>query len=207
MLATTGTRRTLAILSAALVVAACARDDRADVDTALANAVEAIGAATDSAAGRLAGREYTNAEFAAFINVYNDAEIEMGQMAQSKATDPAVREFARDLVTAHRALKTEVTNAATQANVTPSIAADDEALTEEHQDGMKDLNGRARGADFDEAFLEHEISMHKRVLDAIEDALDDNRNTELQPVLVKARDGIRAHLTRAEELEKRIGAS
>ena len=206
MLATSGTRRALAIFSAALVVAGCDRGDRAEVDTALANAVEAIGAATDSAAGRLAGREYTNAEFAAFINIYNDAEIEVGQMAQSKATDPEVREFARRIVTEHRALKTEMTNTVQRLTITPAIAADDEALTEEHQEGMKDLNGRARGAEFDEAFLEHEISMHKRVLDAIEDALDQNRNAELQPLLVKARDGIRAHLTKAEELEKKFGA-
>ena len=205
MLEPTGTRRALAILSATLVVAACERSDRAEVDTALANAVEAIGAATDSAAGRLAGREYTNAEFAAFINVYNDAEIEMGQMAQTKATDPEVRAFARELVTQHRALKTDVTNTATQIGVSPAIAADDEALTEEHQEGVKDLSDRARGAEFDEAFLEHEIDMHKRVLDAIEDALDDNRNAELQPLLVKARDGIRAHLTKAEALEKKFG--
>jgi putative membrane protein len=200
-----GTRRTLAIFSAALAVAACDSGDRAEVDTALANAVEAIGAATDSAAGRLAGREYTNAEFAAFLTTYSDAEIEMAQMAQSKATDAEVRAFARELVTSHRAMKTEVANTAKQNNVTPSIAADDEALTEEHQEGMKDLNGRARGAEFDEAYLEHEISMHRRVLDVIEDALDDNRNAEMQPLLVKARDGIRAHLTKAEELEKKFG--
>ena len=205
MLARTGTRRTLAIFSAALAVAACDSGDRAEVDTALANAVEAIGAATDSAAGRLAGREYTNAEFAAFLTTYSDAEIEMAQMAQSKATDAEVRAFARELVTSHRAMKTEVANTAKQNNVTPSIAADDEALTEEHQEGMKDLNGRARGAEFDEAYLEHEISMHRRVLDVIEDALDDNRNAEMQPLLVKARDGIRAHLTKAEELEKKFG--
>lgn len=205
MLARTGTRRTLAIFSAALAVAACDSGDRAEVDTALANAVEAIGAATDSAAGRLAGREYTNAEFAAFLTTYSDAEIEMAQMAQSKATDAEVRAFARELVTSHRAMKTEVANTAKQNNVTPSIAADDEALTEEHQEGMKDLNGRARGAEFDEAYLEHEISMHRRVLDVIEDALDDNRNAEMQPLLVKTRDGIRAHLTKAEELEKKFG--
>jgi putative membrane protein len=205
MLQATGTRRTLAIVSAMLVVAACDSGDRAEVDTALASAVEAIGEATDSAAGRLAGREYTNAEFAAFLTTYSDAEIETGQMAQSKATDAEVRAFARELVTSHRAMKTEVANTAKQNNVTPSIAADDEALTEEHQEGMKDLNGRARGAEFDEAYLEHEISMHRRVLDVIEDALDDNRNAEIQPLLVKARDGIRAHLTKAEELEKKFG--
>ena len=201
---TTGTRNVLAIVGAALVVG-CERGDRADVDTALTKAVEALGAATDSAAGRLAGREYSNAELAAFLNTYNDAEIEMGQMAQTKATDPEVRAFAQEIVTAHRALKTEVTSTAQRLNVTPAIAGDIENVTERHQENLRALTDKARGREFDEAFLEHEIRMHKSVLDEIEDALGRNRNTELNALLEKARDGIRAHLTKAEELEKKVG--
>ncbi len=72
---------------------------------------------------------------------------------------------------------------------------------------MRELNEKASGKPFDEAFLEHEIRMHKVVLDEIEDTLGRNRNPELKPVLEKARDGIKARLTRAEELEKRVSAA
>jgi hypothetical protein len=43
------------------------------------------------------------------------------------------------------------------------------------------------------------------VLDEVEDALQRNRNPEIRPLLEKVRDGIRAHLSRAEELEKKFG--
>jgi len=203
---TTGTRTTLAIITGALL-GACERGAGDAADTALTKAVEAIGAATDSAAGRLAGREYSNAELAGFLGTYSDAEIQMGEMAQTKASDPEVRAFAQRLVTEHRALKTEVTNAARTAGITPSMAADIENVTERHQEATRELNEKGRGKPFDEAFLEHEIRQHKAVLDEIEDTLGRNRNPELKPVLEKARDGIKARLTRAEELEKKVSAA
>lgn len=202
----TGMRRVLGIFSAALLVA-CNRGDRANVDTALTQAVDAIGAVADSAAGRLAGREYSNAELTGFLHTYNTAEVEVGQMARTKASDPGVRAFAQRIVADHRALEAEVTRTSQGLNVTPAIREDIEDLTEDHQKGMQELNGKAKGREFDEAFLEHEIKMHKKVLDEIEDSLGRNRNPELRPLLEKARDGVRSHLTTAEELEKKFGAA
>lgn len=203
---------TQVVLAAALVtfLGACNRGDReeaaADAETAASRAGGAVGAAADTAAGRVAGAEYTNAQLIAFVNAYNDAEIEMGQMAQPKATDPEVRQFAQRIVGEHRALKTQVTTTAQRLNITPTMPENDEDLLEDHQEGMRDLNAKARGREFDEAFLEHEIKMHKKVLDEIEDSLGRNRNPEIRPLLEQARDGVRAHLTRAEELEKKFGA-
>jgi putative membrane protein len=198
----------MAVIAAvgAVLLGACNRGDRAEVDTALGKAGEVAGAAVDTVAGRVGGQEYTNAELVGFINAYNDAEVEIGQLAQTKATDTQVRDFARRIVSEHRALKTEVTNAAQGLSLTPTMPTADENLPEDHQAGMQDLRNRARGREFDERFLEHEIRMHKKVLDEVEDALRGNRNQELRPVLEKARDGIRGHLRTAEELEKKFGA-
>jgi putative membrane protein len=211
-----GDQLALAVAALALL-GACSREDRAEVDTALGNVADTVGAvagragdaaarAADTVAGRVAGREYTNAELTGFINAYNDAEIEIGQLAQTKATDAQVRAFARRIVTDHRALKTEVTNAVRQLNIAPTMPAADEDLPEDHQAGMRDLRDKPRGREFDEAFVEHEIKMHKKVLDEVEDALERNRNQEIRAVLERARTGLQSHLTAAEELEKKFGA-
>jgi putative membrane protein len=190
----------------AVLLGACNRADRAEVDTALSRAGDVAAAARDTIAGRLGAREYTNPELVGFVNAYNDAEIEIGEMAQTKATDPQVRDFARRIVTEHRALKTEATTTAQRLNLTPAMPAADEGLRADHQSGMRDLNAKAKGRAFDEAFLEHEVKMHKKVLDEVEDALARNRNQEVRPLLEKARDGLRAHLQTAEQLEKKFGA-
>lgn len=202
------THRSLAVTAAvsAVLIGACSRADRAEVDTAFGRVGDAVATAVDTVAGRVGGREYTNAELVGFVNAYNDAEMEIGQLAQTKATDPQVRDFARRIVGEHRSLKTEVTNAAQRLSIAPTMPAADENLPEDHQTGMRDLNALAKGRDFDRAFVKHEIKMHKKVLDEVEDTLRRNRNQEIRPVLEKARDGLRAHLTTAEELEKKLGA-
>jgi putative membrane protein len=191
------------LIMAALPLGACNRADRAAVDTALTTARDTVGVI----AGRVAGPEYTNPELAGFLDAYNDAEIQIGEMAQTKATDPQVRDFARRIVREHRALKAEVTSTAQRLSLTPTMPAADEGLKSDHAEGMRNLEARARGRQFDEAFLEHEIKMHKKVLDEVEDALQRNRNQEIRPLLEKARDGLRAHLRTAEELEKKFGAA
>ena len=198
-----------AVLALTVVAAfgACDREDRADVDTALAKAGDAVGGVVDSAAGRLGGRGFSNAELLGFINAYNDAEIEIGEMAQPKATDAQVRAFAQRIVGEHRALKTEVTSTAQRLNLSATAPEDDEDVREEHEEGMRALRDQARGREFDQRFIEHEIAMHKRVLDEIEDALEGNRNTEIRPLLEQARTGIRAHLTAAEALDKKFDAT
>jgi putative membrane protein len=197
-----------ALAAAIALLAACNRDRAvAKTDTALENAADALSKAADSVAGRVAGREYTNGELTALVNAYNDAEIEMGEMAQAKATDTAVRNFARRIVTEQRALKAEVTATVQRLNITPLMPSDDEDLRADHQKGLSDLNGKAKGREFDEAFLEHEIAMHKKVLDEVDDALGRNRNQEIRTLLEHVRDGLRAQLTRAEELEKKFGAA
>jgi putative membrane protein len=197
-------RLTVAV-TAVVLVAGCSRADRAEVDTAVSRAGEVVAAAADTIAGRLGGREYSNAELVGFVNAYNDAEIEIGEMAQTKATDPQVREFARRILTDHRALKTEATSTAQRLSLTPTVPASDDNLRADHQAGMRDLSAKAKGREFDEAFVEHEIKMHKKVLDDVEDAIARNRNQEIRPLLEKARDGLRTHLRTAEELEKKFG--
>jgi putative membrane protein len=198
-------------LAAAIVavVTGCDRGDRqraaAEADTALGRVGEVARGAVDTISGRVTGREYTNAELVAFLNAFNDAEVEVGEMAQTKATDAQVRQFAQRIVGEHRALKTEATSTAQRLNITPAMPEDDEDLAEDHRDGMRDLEGRARGREFDEEFLEHEIEMHRKVLDEVEDALSGNRNEEIRSLLERARDGLRGHLTRAEELERKFG--
>ena len=199
--------RSMAVTAAAGVVllGACNRADRAEVDTTVGRVGDAVATAVDTVAGRLGGQEYTNAELVGFVNAYNDAEVEVGQLAQTKATDTQVRDFARRIVTEHRALKTEFTNAAQRLTLTPTMPTADENLPEDHQAGLRDLNALAKGRDFDRAFVKHEIKMHRKVVDEVEDALRRDRNQEIRPVLEKARDGLRAHLTTLEELERKLG--
>jgi putative membrane protein len=197
--------RALAIVATAALLGACDRGDRetamAEIDTALDTAKARL----DTAVGRL-GREYTDAELTGFLNAFSDAQVEVGQLAMSMATDVQVKTYSSRIVRDHQALKTDVNRTVQQLNLTPTVPEDDENLAEDHQAGMRDLRAKARGAEFDEAFLEHEIRMHRKMLDEVKDAIGRSQSADMRALLEKARDGIQGHLTTAEDLEKKFGA-
>jgi putative membrane protein len=197
--------RILAIVAITAGFGACDRGDRETAMAEMDSALDTARARLDTAVGRL-GREYSDAELTGFVNAFNDAEVEVGQLATTKATDAEVKAFASQIVRDHRALKTDVNRTVQQLNITATVPEDDEDLAEDHQAGMRDLRAKAKGAEFDEAFLEHEIRMHRKVLDEVRDAIGRSQSVDMRTLLEKARDGIQAHLTRAEELEKKFGA-
>jgi putative membrane protein len=201
-----GQLRALAILAVAAMLGACNRGDRETAMAEMDSAFDTAKARVDTAVGRLGGREYSDAELTGFVNTFNDAEVEVGQLATTKATDAQVKAFASTIVRDHRALKTDVNRTVQQLNLTPTVPDDDENLSEDHQTAMRDLRAKAKGAEWDEAFLEHEIRMHRKVLDEVKDAIGRSQSADMRTLLEKARDGIQGHLTTAEELEKKFGA-
>ena len=200
-----GQLRILAIVATAAWLGACDRGDRETAMAEMDSALDTARARLDTAVGRL-GREYSDAELTGFVNAFNDAEVEVGQLATSKATDAEVKALASRIVRDHRALKADVNRTVQQLNITATVPEDDEDLAEDHQAGMRDLRAKAKGAEFDELFLEHEIRMHRKVLDEVKDAIGRSQSADMRTLLETARDGIQAHLTKAEELEKKFGA-
>lgn len=202
---TKGQLRILALIATAAWLGACDRGDRETAMAEMDSALDTAKARLDTAVGRL-GREYSDAELTGFVNEFNDAEVEIGQLAASKATDAQVKAFASQIVRDHRALKADINRTVQQLNITPTVPEDDEDLAEDHQAAMQDLRAKAKGAEFDEAFVEHEIRMHRKVLDEVKDAIGRSQSADMRTLLEQARDGLQAHLTKAEELEKKFGA-
>jgi plastocyanin len=63
------------------------------------------------------------------------------------------------------------------------------------------------GAEFDKAYVDHEVVYHQQVLDAIDKTLVPNAsNAELKALLVKVRPAIAAHLDHAKMLQASLSA-
>ena len=192
-------------LALAMLLGACrGGGEGTDTSAALGDTAAAMAGRADSAA-RAGVREYTDAELLGFLNAANDGETEMGRMVEAKATDAQVKAFARRAAGEHQALKKEVDALAAKLNVTPAVPENDEDLVDDHRKAMADLNGKGRGKEFDEAYVEHEIAMHKKVIDEVEDALERSQNADMRALLQKALTGLRAHLQAAEAIEKKFG--
>jgi putative membrane protein len=191
-------RNLLCALSAAAMVAACKPKDNAATDTT----TSAGAVATDSAANANANRGWTDGQILAFTATANKGEISEGTLATTKATNATVKAFARQLVTDHKAMLSEGEAFATKNSITPDSTKDDvRDLMKESQDGLKDLTEKAKGADWDKEFIEHEIDGHKKVLEKVQNAAQSTTNPELKDMLTKAAGKIQEHLTKAEDIK------
>jgi putative membrane protein len=198
------TRCLLGILVAASLVACGDGREGTDTSGAIGDTLASVGTRAESAAG-VVTNEYTDAELLGLLNATNDAEVEIGTLAAGKATDPQVKAFAQRIASEHRMLKTEVDALGRTMSVTPTIPRNDEGIVESRRKVLADLTAKPAGKEFDEAFLEHEISLHRTILDEVSDALDRSPNPQVKALLEKARTGLQGHLTTAQELEKKFG--
>jgi putative membrane protein len=194
------TMRAFKILSSILIVSsvttACERQPDAAVDTAV-GAVDSVARATVN--------EYTEPELLGLLNEGERGYVEASQFAQTRATDPEVKAFARQIISNHKPLTADISSTAKTLNVTPVIPTNDEDVVEDRVEGMTQLRAKPVGKEFDEAYLEYEIRMHKKILDEVNDALGRNQRAEIRTLLEKLRTSLQSDLQRAEELEKKFG--
>ena len=204
-------RQCVIALSAATLLVACKPKESATNDTSSAAGAVATGsdsankARTDSAAAVASSGGWTDGQIIAFVGVANKAEIAEGKIATTKATNAKVKSFAHVMVTDHTALLTEGNAFAKKNNITPdSTKSDIVDLQKDALDEMKDLQTKAKGADWDKNFIDKEIDGHKKVLDKLQQAEKATTNPQLKDMLMKATAKVQDHLTKAQAIKDSV---
>ena len=159
----------------------------------------AAAAGTTAAAGDVG--EMTEANIVALVNASNSAEVAAGQVARKQAQGAQVKTFARRMVDDHTAMEKEARSLAKRLNLTENLPARADADTM----GLADLSGKS-GAEFDQAYIAHEIEAHQKTLELVNNALGRTQNAELRQMLEKARPKVEAHLKAAQQLQQKAGS-
>ena len=84
------------------------------------------------------------------------AEVEMGNLAQQKASSDAVKQFGQRMVTDHSKANDELKQVASSKGI--EVPA---SLDHKHQKDMEKLSKKT-GADFDKAYMSHMVDDHKK---------------------------------------------
>ena len=66
------------------------------------------------------------------------------------------------------------------------------------------LNTTAKGKDFDKAYIDHEVGMHKRVLEIATQSMSAAQSIELKNMIQKATPTILAHLDKVQEIQRNM---
>ena len=159
----------------------------------------AVPAASASAQG------VTDPQIAAIVVAANQVDIDAGKLAASRATDPAVKKFGQTMVADHTGVNKSAVELVTKLKVTPEENATSKALKAGGEKNVANLKG-LKGAEFDKAYVDNEVTYHQQVLDAVDKTLIPSAsNAELKALLVKVRPAFVAHLEHAKHLQASLG--
>jgi putative membrane protein len=142
-----------------------------------------------------------DAQIASIVVTANQVDIDAGKLATTQASDPEVKKFAQLMVTDHTGVNKQAVDLATKLKVTPEDNPTSKSLKSGGDENLKNLNG-LKGAAFDKAYIDHEVTYHQAVLDAVDKTLIPGaKNEELKALLVKVRPAFVAHLEHAKHIQ------
>jgi putative membrane protein len=193
-------RKTLLSVMALAALAACGgenAEERAVVVDSAAGAAETAPAAP----------AVTDPQIADIVVTANEVDIQAGELARIRASDPRVKEFAERMITDHSGVNQAASELVTRLGVTPEPNPVSQQLRQGGEQNRSSLQGQS-GAAFDQAYIEQEVAYHQAVLDALDQTLIPNaQNAELRALLEQSRPAFVAHLEHARELQGSLGGS
>jgi putative membrane protein len=195
-------RPAVAGLMLAAGLAACKKEAPATDTTAMMGDTTAAAAAMTTTPG---ASKWTAPSTVGFAWAANNAEIEAGKLAETKATNADVKAFGKTLVTDHTKMLNDVNSLASQQSVTPDTTMDDvKDLMGHSRDELKDLTDKAKGADWDKDFIDKMVDDHQKVLEKLQDAVKNTTDSTLTKALTEASGKVQEHLTKAQELQAKM---
>ncbi len=145
-----------------------------------------------------------DATIVAIFDAANSWDMETSQVALKKSRNKDVRGFAAMMIRDHKAVRQLGRDLAHRLHVTPTPPGKDFALYIDHVSAMKSLR-RAKGSAFDRAYIDHEVSYHQAVIDAVTtQLLPATKNADLKALEEKVAPNFVAHLAAGKEVQQKL---
>ncbi len=125
------------------------------------------------------------------------AEVELTQLAQTKAVTPEIKQFAGMLHNDHMQLNDEVKKLAGERNITLPAAT-----SEDQKKLMVDMKAKT-GKNFDKEFIQKIISKHNNSIDLFEKAIKDVNDSGVRTFADNTLPKLRMHRDSAQAIEKK----
>jgi putative membrane protein len=161
------------------------------------------GSSTSMNAAAPAPAPMTDAQIFGMLAAANHGEIDAGKMAETKATNASVKSFARYMVSAHTELLNQGNALAKKLNITPDTAAAD-SINAMNQSTAATLSSTPKGAAFDSAYVNAQVTGHQYVLDMVKRAEGQAQNPQLKAALPGIEAKIQQHLDRIKDIQSKM---
>src|SRR3954462_237197 len=158
-----------------------------------------------AASGAAFAQAPNDAQIAHIVVTANQVDIDAGKLAEKQARSADVKAFGKMMVTDHAGVNKQAVALATKLGVKPEDNPTSQSLKKGGADNVAQLK-KLKGAEFDRAYVDHEVAYHEAVLDAIDKVLVPSaQNAELKGLIEKVRPAFQAHLDHAKHLQGDLG--
>lgn len=187
--------RTILILGAALAASACNKK----TDTAPPPPQKSAEPAAQPSPPPSSG--LSDAQIAAIVVAANQVDIDAGQLAIERSTNPEVKKFAERMVTDHSAVNKAAVELVTKLHVDPVQSDASKGLSAGGAETRAKL-AALQGAAFDKAYVDNEVAYHEAVIGVLKTQLIPSAtNQELKDTLVGVQPAFDAHLQHAKQIQ------
>jgi putative membrane protein len=140
----------------------------------------------------------TDQTFLTQVAIGNKAEVMAGQLAATKATNPAIKSFGQLMVTEHGQAQTDLQNVYSSVGQTMPDTVD-----AEHQALMARLNSLT-GHSFDTAYINSQVKDHQKTLTIFKSEINDGDNSNVKNYANTYLPHIQMHLQKADSLSRTL---
>ena len=137
---------------------------------------------------------------ATFINMAGTsglAEVQLGELAQTRASNPAVRRFAAQMVADHTQANQRLAALARAKQMTPPSSTD--TL---HTQAYQQLQN-TRGRDFDKLYMDGQVQDHQMVVQAFQNEAQNGTDPDVRAFAQQNLPVMQQHLETAQRLDPR----
>ena len=187
-------------LAAIATLAGCDTGDQETTDSlALA---DTMGINTQVATGATADG-WTDAQIFGTMTAWHGGTMAAAELANSRATDPEVKELARIIDREHTQMNQSLLALAERMGVEP-VAPVDSGLIRERNDDLKELQEKQAGREWDEEFVDELQDWQEDSRELLTRAIEATHSPELRQALMDMRSTVEQHITSANALKERL---
>ena len=152
-------------------------------------------------AASVSAQSVNDAQIASIVVTANQVDIDAGKLAASQGSNAEVKAFGKQMATDHAGVNKQAVALVTKLKVTPEDNPTSQSLKQGGVDNVKNLR-TLKGAAFDKAYIDHEVTYHEQVIDAIDKTLIPSaQNADLKALLVAVRPAFVGHLEHAKMIQ------
>lgn len=204
-------QRFLILFAALLVTAAlaCKKNETYNNDTASTSTTasdtsgttstyDTSGTSSTAATGATSSMDKADTDFMTKAAQGGLAEVDMGNMASSKATNADVKAFGNRMVTDHSKANDELKQLAATKGVT--LPAD---VNDEQKKAMDAMSSKS-GKDFDKTYMDDMVKDHETDVKEFEKASKSAKDADLKAWATKTLPTLQEHLKMAKDTQKKV---